>query len=64
MRWPAPGFKDMAHYGFIFDPGKYPARNIYQGSYGFSKHFYPLIHDLREKTGAGKIAEVPLCSSP
>ncbi|WP_374483759.1 DEAD/DEAH box helicase [Zoogloea sp.] len=54
--------EDVAQYSFTFDPGKYPARNIYQGSYEFSKHFYPVIHDLREKTNAGKTAEEFCCA--
>lgn len=45
-----------------FDSGKYPARNIYQGSYEFAKHFFPVVHDLREKTGAGKTAEEFRCA--
>ena len=57
-----PSVEDMAHYSFQFQPGQYPARLCYQGSYEFNKHFYPLIHDLREKTGAGKTAEEFLCA--
>lgn len=57
-----PKLEDMAQYSFTFDPGKYPARNIYQGSYEFAKHFFPVIHDLREKTGAGKTAEEFRCA--
>ena len=57
-----PKLEELARYSFTFDPGKYPARNIYQGSYEFNKHFYPVIHDLREKTGAGKIAEEFRCA--
>lgn len=60
MTVPAP--EDIAQYSFTFDPGKYPARNMYQGSYEFSKHFYPVVHDLREKTGAGQIAEEFRCA--
>lgn len=57
-----PKLEDVAQYSFSFDAGKYPARNIYQGSYEFGKHFFPVIHDLREKTGAGKLAEEFLCA--
>lgn len=57
-----PKLEDMAQYSFTFDPGKYPARNIYQGGYEFAKHFFPVIHDLREKTGAGKTAEEFRCA--
>ncbi|WP_053292997.1 DEAD/DEAH box helicase [Burkholderia pseudomallei] len=60
MSVPSP--EGMAHFGFKFDPGKYPARNLYQGSYEFNKHFYPVIHDLREKTAAGKTAEEFSCA--
>lgn len=52
-----PTIEEAAQYSFSFDPGKYPARNLYQGSYEFERHFYPVIHDLREKTGAGRTAE-------
>ncbi len=52
----------MAKYSFIFDLGKYPARNIYQGSYEFSQHFCPVINDLREKRKDGKMAEEFRCA--
>jgi len=57
-----PKLEDVAQYSFTFDPGKYPARNIYQGSYEFNKHFYPVVHDLREKTNAGKTGEEFRCA--
>lgn len=57
-----PKLEDVAQFSFTFDPGKYPARNFYQGSYEFSKHFYPVIHDLREKTNAGKTVEEFCCA--
>lgn len=57
-----PTVVDMAHYSFQFQSGQYPARQRYQGSYEFNKHFYPLIHDLREKTGAGKTAKEFSCA--
>lgn len=53
---------DLANYGFRFEPGRYPARQCYQGSYEFQKHFYPQIHDLREKTPAGKTTEEFRCA--
>ncbi|WP_396269755.1 DEAD/DEAH box helicase [Ideonella sp.] len=53
---------DLAHRGFRFEPGRYPARHCYQGSYEFQKHFYPQIHDLREKTPAGKTTEEFRCA--
>jgi type III restriction enzyme len=57
-----PTGEDLAHYGFRFEPGRYPARQCYQGSYEFQKHFYPQIHDLREKTPAGKTTEEFRCA--
>ena len=57
-----PGVKEMAHLSFHFEAGQYPARQVYQGSYEFTKHFYPIIHDLREKTADGKVAEEFLCA--
>lgn len=60
MTVPSP--EDMAYYSFTFDAGKYPARNLYQGSFEFKKHFYPVIHDLREKTTAGKTGEEFRCA--
>lgn len=57
-----PTLEEMAQYSFTFEAGKYPARNLYQGSYEFQKHFYPIIHDLREKTPAGKVAEEFRCA--
>jgi len=52
----------MVHRSFRFEPGQYPARNAYQGSYEFSKHFYPVVHDLREKTAAGQRSEEFRCA--
>jgi type III restriction enzyme len=54
--------EQQAIYSFQYQPGQYPARNIYQGSYEFSKHFYPVIHDLREKTAAGQQTEEFVCA--
>ena len=54
--------ENSVHYSFEFQAGMYPARQCYQGSYEFEKHFYPVIHDLREKTGAGKVAEEFQCA--
>lgn len=54
--------EQQAMYSFQYQPGQYPARNVYQGSYDFSKHFYPMIHDLREKTPAGQRAEEFVCA--
>ena len=58
----APDFTEMVNYNFQFQPGCYPARNCYQGQYRFQKHFYPLIHELREKTETGKPAEEFICA--
>jgi type III restriction enzyme len=52
----------MAYRSFQYQPGQYPARQIYQGSYEFSKHFYPVIHDLREKTQSGALSEEFRCA--
>jgi type III restriction enzyme len=57
-----PGVEELAHYSFHYQPGQYPARQMYQGSYEFNKHFYPVIHDLREKTQAGAVAEEFRCA--
>ena len=57
-----PAVEEMTHHSFTFAAGKYPARNLYQGSYEFKKHFYQVIHDLREKTAAGKVAEEFRCA--
>lgn len=57
-----PKQENTATHSFTFDAGRYPARNLYQPGYEFSKHFYPVIHDLREKTGAGAISEEFRCA--
>lgn len=57
-----PSLEQVAHFSFHFQPGQYPARQCYQGSYEFNKHFYPTIHDLREKTASGVIAEEFRCA--
>lgn len=57
-----PGVEELDHYSFHYQPGQYPARQMYQGSYEFNKHFYPVIHDLREKTQAGSVAEEFSCA--
>jgi len=54
--------EDEGKYSFRFEPGKYPARQMYRGSYEFAKHFYPQIHDLHEKTEGGRISEEYLCA--
>ncbi|MEO7497614.1 MAG: DEAD/DEAH box helicase family protein [Massilia sp.] len=62
MDMAVPGIEELVHYSFHYHPGQYPARQMYQGSYEFSKHFYPVIHDLREKTQAGAVAEEFRCA--
>ncbi len=62
MAMTVPDVEIEAKYSFQFQPGKYPARQIYQGSYEFSKHFYSIIHDLREKTDGGRTSEEFLCA--
>lgn len=57
-----PSGDDLQHYAFRFEPGRYPARQCYQGSYEFQKHFYAQIHDLREKTPGGKTTEEFRCA--
>jgi type III restriction enzyme len=58
----APPLERVAQYSFQFKPGQYPARNCYQGSYEFQKHFYPVIDNLREKTDNGRYSEEFLCA--
>lgn len=62
MDMAVPGVEQLALYSFHYQPGQYPARLSYQGSYEFAKHFYPAIHDLREKTQAGQVAEEFRCA--
>lgn len=57
-----PAESEMTHHSFTFEAGKYPARNLYAGSYEFQKHFYDVIHDLREKTPAGTTSEEFRCA--
>ena len=42
---------------FAFSPTGYPARNVFEGAWTFTKHYYPVIHDLRWKTDAGRTTE-------
>jgi type III restriction enzyme len=50
-------------YTFTFHPQRYPARPpYYSGRYQFAKHYYPMIHDLREKTDSGKFSEEFICA--
>lgn len=50
-------------YAFTFHPHRYPARPpYYSGRYRFAKHYYPMIHDLREKTASGQRSEEFICA--
>ena len=55
---------DDDRYDFVYpaDVSQYPARNPYMGSYRFDKHYYPLVGDLRERTGRGDEAEEFQCA--
>lgn len=56
---------DGMEFFFNFKPQYYAGRPpYYKGTYRFQKHYYgsALIHDLREKTSAGKWAEEFLCA--
>lgn len=53
---------EMQFHSFRFQPGQYPARNVYHGAFEFKKHFYPVIHDLHEKTPGGAYSEEFLCA--
>ncbi|HCM1078082.1 TPA: DEAD/DEAH box helicase family protein [Vibrio parahaemolyticus] len=48
---------------FEFKPDNYPARtnNLYDGSFQFSKHYYPIIEDLKEPSKNNKDSEF-LCA--
>lgn len=59
----APALADSFRYAFAFHPDRYPARPpFYSGRYRFQKHYYPMIHDLREKRADGSPAEEFLCA--
>jgi len=59
----APRLADGFRYAFEFHPNHYPARPpFYAGRYRFKKHYYPVIHDLREKRGDGRPAEEFVCA--
>lgn len=57
-----PSPQEATQFSFQFKAGEYPARNLYRGSYEFRKHFYPVIHDLKEKTAAGNNSEEFACA--
>lgn len=59
----APRLDESFRYAFTFHPNHYPARPpFYSGRYRFKNHFYPVIHDLREKRADGKPADEFLCA--
>jgi len=59
----APALADSFRYAFTFHPDRYPARPpFYSGRYRFQKHYYPVIHDLREKRADGTPAEEFVCA--
>ncbi|ABB30917.1 type III restriction protein res subunit [Geobacter metallireducens RCH3] len=59
----APRLEDSFKYAFTFHPTHYPARPpYYSGRYRFRKHYYPVIHDLREKRADGTPSEEFLCA--
>jgi type III restriction enzyme len=59
----APQYEDSFRYPFSFHPTHYPARQpFYSGRYRFKNHYYPVIHDLREKRADGTPAEEFLCA--
>lgn len=53
-----------SQYDFAYpaDMTKYPAHHYYEGSYQFTKHFYPKVGDLTWKTGKGKVTEEFECA--
>lgn len=59
----APALADRFRYEFTFQLNHYPARPpFYSGRYRFRKHYYPVIHDLREKRQDGGFTEEFLCA--
>ena len=58
----AVGKEREMQYSFHFQPGIYPHRSQYKGSYEFKKHFYGAIDALREKTDSGEYAEEFICA--
>lgn len=59
----APVLADSFRHAFTFRPNQYPARPpFYSGRYRFEKHYYPVIHDLREKRADGSPAEEFVCA--
>lgn len=59
----APRLEESFRYAFTFHPNHYPAKQpFYSGRYRFKKHYYSVIHDLREKRADSQPAEEFLCA--
>lgn len=59
----APILAESFRYAFSFHPDRYPARPpFYSGRYRFQKHYYPVIHDLRERRADGTPTEEFICA--
>jgi type III restriction enzyme len=59
----APRLEESFRYAFTFHPNHYPARPpFYSGRYRFRHHYYPVIHDLREKRNDGQFTEEFQCA--
>lgn len=59
----APVLADGFRYTFTFHPAHYPAKPpFYSGRRTLKKHYYPVIHDLREKRKDGTPAEEFVCA--
>ena len=59
----AASLEESFRHAFTFDPSRYPVRPpYYSGRFKFKKHFYPMIHDLRERKVDGKPAEEFICA--
>lgn len=59
----APVLADSFRHAFTFRPNQYPARPpFYSGRFRFKKHYYSVIHDLREKRNDGTPAEEFVCA--
>ena len=59
----APPLEESFTYAFEFHPTAYPAKPpYYSGKYKFSKHYYPVINDLRERTPSGLVPEEFECA--
>ncbi len=59
----SPMLADSFRHTFTFRPHQYPARPpFYSGRFRFKRHYYPQIHDLREKRNDGTPAEEFTCA--